>query len=349
MTAKQIFNKTRPFCMAKLALGAITVLLSSLVFLIFLGIGWLFGDGGIFVAIILWVFATRLIRLGLMHYVGYLVKAGHIAVIAESMKTGQVPADQVEYGKTLVKERFVTSNVYFLVDKLVTGAVKQIQRKLEKLGNKLDFVPGMEAITGLAQFFVSISLGYIDECCFGWTFYNPQQGAFQSAADAVVIYAQNWKVLLKGAAKTMLKVVLGLVGITLAIFIPIGIVFKIFKWSALIAFVLACLLTWIVKFAFIDSYIMCQMMVTYMEVAPATQITFDLYGKLSGISSSFRNLANKAKEEGPAPQAAYAGAGAAAAGGAFTNATAEKPVFCGNCGARNERRTKLCGSCGSPM
>ena len=84
----------------------------------------------------------------------------------------------------------------------MTGAVKQIQRGLEKLGNKLDFIPGMEALTGVAQFFVNISLGYIDECCFGWTFYNPQQGAFQSAADAVVIYAQNWKVLLKGAAKT---------------------------------------------------------------------------------------------------------------------------------------------------
>ena len=174
---------------------------------------------------------------------------------------------------------------------------KQIQRGLEKLGNKLDFIPGMEALTGVAQFFVNISLGYIDDWCFGWRLYNPQQGAFQSAADAVVIYAQNWKVLLKGAAKTMLKVVLGIVGIVLAIFIPIGIVFKIFKWSAFIAFILACLLAWIVKFAFIDSYIMCQMMVTYMEVAPTTQITFDLYGQLSGISSSFRDLANKAKEE----------------------------------------------------
>lgn len=349
MTAKQIFNQTRPFCMAKLALGAITVLLSTLVFLIFLGIGWLFGDGGIFFAIILWVLATRLIRLGIMHYVGYLVKAGHIAVIAESMKTGQVPADQVEYGKALVKEKFVTSNVYFLVDKLVTGAVKQIQRGLEKLGNKLDFVPGMEAVTGLAQFFVSISLGYIDECCFGWTFYNPQQGAFQSAADAVVIYAQNWKVLLKGAAKTMLKVVLGLIGITLAIFIPIGIVFKIFKWSPFIAFVLACLLTWIVKFAFIDSYIMCQMMVTYMEVAPSTQITFDLYGKLSGISSSFRDLAAKAKEENPRQSYNSTANTAGNMGAAAFTASAEKPVFCGNCGAKNERGTKFCGSCGSPM
>lgn len=344
MTAKQIFNKTRPFCMAKLALGGATVLLSTIVFLILLGIGWLFGDGGIFVAIILWVLATKFINLGLMHYMGYLVKAGHIAVIAESMKTGQVPANQVEYGKTLVQQRFVTSNVYFVIDKLVTGAVKQIQNGLEKLGNKLDFVPGMEALTSVAKFFVNISLGYIDECCFGWTFYNPQQGAFQSAADAVVIYAQNWKVLLKGAAKTMLKVVLGIIGIVLAIFIPIGIVFRIFKWSAFIAFILACLLTWIVKFAFIDSYIMCQMMVTYMEVAPTTQITFDLYGQLSSISSSFRDLSNKAKEENP--RQTYNNN---SSDSAMNAGTAEKPVFCGNCGAKNERGTKFCGSCGSPM
>lgn len=172
--------------MAKLALGGATVLLSTIVFLILLGIGWLFGDGGIFIAIILWILATKLINLGLMHYMGYMVKAGHIAVIAESMRTGQVPANQVEYGKTMVQQRFITSNVYFAIDKLVTGAVKQIQRGLEKLGNKLDFIPGMEALTGVAQFFVNISLGYIDECCFGWTFYNPQQGAFQSAADAVL-------------------------------------------------------------------------------------------------------------------------------------------------------------------
>ena len=113
MTAKQIYNKTKPFCIAKLGLAAITVLASTVIFLILLGIGWLFGDGGIFVAILLWIGATTVIRAAVMHYFGYLVKAGHIAVIAESMKTGKVPANQVEYGKTLVQQRFLTSNVYF--------------------------------------------------------------------------------------------------------------------------------------------------------------------------------------------------------------------------------------------
>ena len=177
--------------MVKLALGGATVLLSVILFAILMGIGWLFGDGGMVVTFIIWIGGTGVIRLALMHYAGYLVKAGHIAVIAEAMKTGQVPANQVNYGKQLVTERFATSNIYFAVDKLVTGAVKQIQNGIDKLGNKLDFIPGMEAVSGIAKFFVSISLGYIDECCFGWTFYNPQQGAFKSAADGADSAAQK--------------------------------------------------------------------------------------------------------------------------------------------------------------
>lgn len=353
MTAKEIFNKTMPFCMAKLALGGATVLLSTILFAIIMGIGWLFGDGGLGIALIIWIAATGIIRFAIMHYMGYLVKAGHVAVIAESMKTGKIPDNQVAYGKVKVTERFATSNIYFAVDKLVTSAVKQIQNGIDKVGNALDFIPGMDAIAGLAKFFVNISLGYIDECCLGWTFYNPEQGAFQSAADGVVIYAQNWKTVLKDAAKTMLKVVLGMIGVALIIFIPLGLLFKLFKWSPLIAFLLACMLTWIVKFAFVDSYIMCQMMVGYMQVAPATVLSFDLYGKLCNISSSFKELFNKGREESPAP--AYTASNAIPAPQARTtpvsptHPTTSKQTFCGQCGTKNEAGAKFCGSCGAPM
>ncbi len=347
MTAKQLFNKTRPFCMAKLLLGGITVLASAILFAILMGIGWLFGDGGLVVTFIIWIIGIGVIRFVVMHYFGYLVKAGHIAVIAEAMKTGQVPANQVSYGKAKVKERFATSNIYFAVDKLVTGAVKQIQKGIDKLGNALDFIPGMGAVTGVAKFFVDISLGYIDECCFGWTFYNPQQGAFKSAADGVVIYAQNWKVLLKNAAKTMAKTIGLTILIALIIFIPIGLLFKLFKWSGLAAFLLALLIAWVVKFAFMDSYIMCQMMVSYMQVAPTTVITFDLHSKLCNVSGKFKELFKKGQEEDPRP--AYAAAAAPSASVTPAAEPAAKPVFCGQCGSKNEPGKKFCGQCGSPM
>lgn len=336
MTAKELFRGTKPFCMAKLALGAVTVLLSLLLFAILMGIGWLFGDLGMVITFGIWACGTAVIRLALMHYMGYMFKAGHIAVIAEAMMSGQLPPDQIEYGKAMVTERFVSSNVYFAVDKLVSAAIKEIQKGIDKVGGKLDFIPGMGAVTGLAKFFVDMALGYIDECCLGWTFCSGEQGAFKSAADAVVIYAQNWKVLLMNSAKTMGKVILALVLTTLAVFIPVGIVFKILKWSPLVAFLMSCLITWVVKFAFVDSYILCQMMVAYMQVAPNTVITFDLYGKLSRLSGSFKELWKKGQTE----------SGGAAA--APATAPAEF-VFCGQCGTKNKRGTRFCGGCGAAV
>lgn len=347
MTVKQLFSKTMPFNMAKLALGGATVLLSAVLFAVLMGIGWLFGDGGMGIAILIWIAGTGVIRFVIMHYMGYLVKAGHVAVIAEAVITGNIPDNQVDYGKKMVTERFATSNIYFAVDKLVTGAVKQIQRGIEKVGNALDFIPGMGAVTGLAKFFVDISLGYIDECCLGYTFYKKEQGAFKSAVDGVVIYAQNWKPLLKNAAKTMVKVVLLMVVLAIAIFVPVGLLFKLLHWSPVVAFLLACLVAWVIKFAFVDSYIMIEMMTTYMELAPNTPITFDLYSKLSSLSTSFKELFNKGQQEQPTP--AYATAGAPVATATSTQQAGAKLAFCGQCGAKNEPGTRFCGSCGAKM
>ena len=359
MKAEQLFRKTMPFCMAKLILGGIMIGIMAVLLGVFAGIGWLFGDLGLVIGLCIWAGSIKVVHLVVMNYAGYLVKAGHIAVLAEAATTGQVPADQVNYGKEKVKERFVTSNVYFAVDKLVAGAVKEIQRGIEKVSNFLDFVPGMDKVASLAKWFVELSLGYIDECCLGYTFYKAEQGTFQSACDGVVIYAQNIKYLLKNAAITMLKLVLATLAMVLVVFIPVGLLFKVLKWSGLFAFLLACLIAWVVKFSFLDSYILCQTMAGYMAVAPTTEITFDLYGKLSGISAKFRELWEKGKAEDSAgtygettgyEAPAY---GASAYEAARVPAAPAQPVaggkFCGNCGAKNESGAGFCGSCGAKL
>ena len=353
MKSGELFRKTMPFAIAKLVLGAATVLISVVLLAILLGIGWLFGENGMVICIFIWIGATGVVRFAIMHYFGYLVKAGHVAVLAEAATTGKVPDNQVNYGKEAVKKRFATSNVYFAVDKLVSGAVKQIQRGISKLGNALDFIPGMGAVTGIANFFVELSLGYVDECCLGYTFYKKEQGAFRSACDGVVIYAQNIKHLLKNAAKTMLKVILLSLLVLVLVFVPIGLLFRLLSWNAFIGFLLAVFITWVIKFAFLDSYILCQTMASYMEVAPTTEITFDLYGKLSKISGKFKELFNKGKAE--EPQMAYAGAGQPNAQPQQTaqpniqTADAPKPKFCGQCGARNDAGAGFCGGCGAKL
>lgn len=355
MNANQIFQKTMPFVWAKLLLGLVTIGISIALFAVLMGISWLFNSDGVTaIMFILWLSAVGVVRFLLMHYFGYLVKAGYIAVITEAVTTGQIPENQVAYGKQRVSERFGTSNIYFAVDKLVSGAVKQIQGVIQKTGNVLDFVPGMDALVGLAKFFVDISLGYIDECCLGYTFYKKEQGAFKSAADGVVIYAQNWKSLLKDAAKTMALVIAAMVAVVLVSFIVLGILFRLLNWSGFIAFVIACFIAWAIKFAFIDSYILVKMMSSYMQVAPTTEITFDLYQKLCDLSGKFKQLFEHGKNEHEDSQYAYAGASTArgtntAASVGSAPSASEKSVFCGQCGSKNEVGTKFCASCGAQI
>ena len=283
-----------------------------------------------------------------------MLKAGHVAVITEAVTTGRVPDNQIAYGKERVKERFLTSNVFFVIDKLVGGAVRQLQRGFERVAGSLgNIIPGMNAVVSIGKMFIGIALGYIDECCLGYTFLKKDQGAFKSATDGVVIYAQNWKKLLKDAAKTTAIVVIFIIVITLVSWVLFGLLANMFfknsdfKFLAQgVAFLLACCVALAIKAAFIDSYMLVKMMVSYMQEAPTTVITFDLYGKLSGLSGKFKELFNKGQQENPSSQPVAAAAGTAQSA---TPVSGDKPKFCGECGAKNAPGTKFCGECGKPM
>ncbi|MCL2125795.1 MAG: hypothetical protein FWH33_07380, partial [Oscillospiraceae bacterium] len=134
-----------------------------------------------------------------------------------------------------------------------------------------------------------------------------------------VIYAQNWKQLLGNAAKTMFLVVLGSAAIILGVFVVLMLLFRVIGWPAWVAFFISVFMAFTLKSAFIDSFILARTMVAYMNVAPTTVITFDLYGKLSKVSAKFKQLWSKGQEEDPSPQPgapAYAGAGYGAQPGA---------------------------------
>jgi hypothetical protein len=349
MKAKEVFSKTLVFGWIKLGLGLINILIAAILFAILTGIAALLAsESAGAILFFVWLGLVGTVNFLLNHYIGYLVKAAHIAVITRAFKDGAIPADLVSTGKEMVKERFGTSNVYFVLDKLVAGSVRQLQRMLGRIADGLfGAIPGMDSVKKLMNLFLDISLGYIDECCLGYTFYHPGQNAFQSAADGVVIYFKNWKTLLKDAAKTTFTVVLSFVVVTLVAFVLFGGLFRLFGWSGFVAFVLSLLLAWTVKYAFIDSWILVKMMSSYMQVAPATQITFDLYGKISGMSAKFRELwlrgGNRSSPDAGAPSSPPAPLPVAESPAGDGNA----PVrFCPQCGSAVAENTKFCGKCG---
>ena len=249
--------------------------------------------------------ATVFVHFAIMRYVGYLVRVGHIAVVAEAVTTGKIPDNQVEYGKKMVQERFLTANVFFVVDRLVDRSVKQLQNVFGRAGGILGNIPGLKIAMSFGKMVIGISLKYIDDCCLGYIFYKKDQGVFKSATDGVVIYAQNWKKLLKTALSTSVMVILLTVGLTIILFLTVGGLITLLASSAgigaggLFGLFLAAFMAFILKRAFIDSYMMVRMMTAYMQEAPTTEISFDLYGKLSAISKSFRELFEKAEKETP--------------------------------------------------
>ncbi|UTF53432.1 hypothetical protein [Natronosalvus rutilus] len=123
--AMGIYLRTFPFVLLRLGIG-LALGIASLLY--FGAIGWMaytFVDTGtisgwiaivgFLVALALFVKAWRL----LVRYVLYMVKAGHIAVIAHVIETGEVPPNQVTYGIEQVKANFTEASALFAVDQVV--------------------------------------------------------------------------------------------------------------------------------------------------------------------------------------------------------------------------------------
>ena len=154
MSVMALVRRTFPFIVARLVIYGL-FLAAALVFLaIMTGIGFLifnmFGEsGGAFFAVILLSFLVVYSGLRFLErYVLYLVKMGHVAVITELLRTGEIPhgKNMVSYGKQQVTDSFGASNVAFLVDSMVHGAVKQIQRWVMRAGNMFSFIPDRKSV-----------------------------------------------------------------------------------------------------------------------------------------------------------------------------------------------------------
>ena len=343
MKTGQIFSGTVAFCWIKLGLGLLDVLIGAVLFAIMMGIAAMTGSGEIgAILFFIWIGVWGSIHWVIKHYLGYMVKAGHVAVIAQSFKDGAIPANPVVFGKDRVKDRFATSNVYFVVDKLVAGAVKQLQKILGKVTGLLGNMPGGGVIQTIGNMFIDISLGYIDECCLGYSFYHSEQNVYKSSADGVVVYAQNWKQLLKDGAKTTFIVLLTILVVTILSFALIGGLFKLLGWSMFVAAIFSIFVSISVKYAFVDSWILVKMMSSYFTAANNTVITYDLYAKLSNLSNKFKELFRKGAETDPSPAQEINSIPKRAGHTPPEN----KAYFCSSCGTQHTEVLNFCPACG---
>ena len=120
LKAGTIYRKTIQFCWLKLLVGVLHIIVAGILLGVLIGLWKLFSSQSIgIVLFIIWLSLLGIINFIFKHYLDYLLKAGHVAVIARSFRDGTIPDTPFKTGAQMVKQRFGTSNVYFVIDKLL--------------------------------------------------------------------------------------------------------------------------------------------------------------------------------------------------------------------------------------
>lgn len=365
INAYTVFKKTLKLGFVKLALGAVILLISGILLSVFLGIGILIGEDVIVVMFIVWLIVSGLVNFFLAHYIGYLLKAGHIAVITDTISNRNMPEDQIQHAFIRTKKRYATADIYFLVDSLIGGALRQIQHISERAHSTADSVSGVNTSARISKLLTDIFLGYIVVICLGYTFYKDEQNAYKSAADGIALCYQNRKKLLKNASVTVMTVIILFVLCGIILFLLFLALFGTIlpDMKVILALLFAGFLTYVIKYAFIDTWIMIKTNLIFLELAPKTAITYDLYEKLSRYSKKFRKLFNKGQQIGGVATNYSAGGKAdnslsaqprypgQNSGQRISGVDQKKPrpVFCNNCSTKNKSGTEFCENCGSKI
>jgi hypothetical protein len=134
-------------------------------------------------------------------YILYIVKAGHIAVLVELIDGKPMPEgrSQITHATAVVKERFAQASVLFAIDQLIKGVIGAITGLVRGILSILP-LPGARQISGILHAFLSVAVGFIDEVILAHAIRTRSTNPWGSAREALVLYGQNYKVMLKNAA-----------------------------------------------------------------------------------------------------------------------------------------------------
>jgi hypothetical protein len=265
------------------------------------GIGFLLGlaggggGGGAFLGGLIGFGLTSAILYLAREYLLYMVKAAHIAVLVEILDGKAIPAgqNQLSYGAASVKAHFAESSVLFGVDILIKGVINAISRLLRMI--EIFPVPGLDTLVNLINAVMRMSLTYVDELILAHLLRTRTTNPWATAQDGVVLYAQNYKHMLKNAAWLTLLiwaasfvlflVFLGPAAALLAMFLHAGSV-----W----VFVIAVVFAWAIKKAVMEPIAIAALMQVYFATIAGQTPNPEWRARLEECSAKFREMGQKA-------------------------------------------------------
>lgn len=301
--------KTLPFVLLRMAVYFGAALAYVLVTGAGAGIGWGiggFGDSGFQASATIW---GGVIGFGLVgavmylarEYILYIVKAGHIAVLVKLLDGEQMPEgrSQVAYARQEVTKRFAQASVLFGIDQLVKGVLRAITGLVRGIMSILP-IPGAKQFVSIIHAFLRIAVGFIDEVILAYAIRTKSDNAWASAQTGLVLYAQNYKPMLKNAAWLAL-IVYGLSFVVFLVMLaPAALAVYLIPgaWSAG-GIVFALIFAWAVKAALLEPFAITCMMEVYFRTIAGQAPDPAWEAKLDSLSAKFTKLKEKARTYQP--------------------------------------------------
>lgn len=236
----------------------------------------------------------------------YMLKAGHIAVLVEFLDGQPLPEgrNQITHAQAVVKERFWEANVLFVIDQLVKGVVKVVTGLVNVVTSILP-IPGAQGLARFVRTVVRIAVGLVDEVILAHNIRVGSTNPYQTAQDALVLYAQNAVLILKNAVWLAVFVW----GLTFVIFLlllgpAIGVAYLFPGNFASIGIVLAIVFAVSLKAAILEPFAIVSLMQVYFAATEGQTPREDWRAHLDQASDKFRELGEKARGVVGAPTAA---------------------------------------------
>ncbi len=237
-------------------------------------------------------------------YILYIVKAGHIAVLVEMIDGKPMPQgkSQVSHATAVVKERFAQASVLFAIDQLVKGVIGVITGLVRGILTILP-LPGARQLSGILHAFLRVAVGFVDEVILAHAIRTASTNPWSSAREALVLYGQNYKVMLKNAAWLAIIVYLLSFLVFLVMLAPAALVVYLMPgaWAAG-GFVFALLFAWSVKAALLEPFAITCLMQVFFTTVEGQEPDPEWDARLEQMSAKFRKLKARALG-GSAPEA----------------------------------------------
>ena len=241
---------------------------------------------GITAAVMYWV----------REYILYMVKAGHIAVMVELLDNKPLPEgrSQISHAGTVVKERFAEASVLFAIDQLIKGVLRAITGLLRGILSFLP-IPGVRQLMVILYAFLRVAVGFVDEVILAYAIRTRSTNPWGSAKEALILYGQNYKVMLKNAAWLAVIVYSLSFVVFLVMLAPAALLVYLMPgaWSAG-GFVFALLFAWSFKVALFDPFAVACLMQVYFKTIENQTPNPEWEARLEQMSGKFRKLKERA-------------------------------------------------------